>query len=41
MSILNTFTGKTERVGRIVEMHADDREKSIPLKQAISLPCSA
>ena len=25
-TILNTFTGKTERVGRIVEMHADDRE---------------
>ena len=25
MSILNTFTGKTERVGRIVEMSADDR----------------
>ncbi len=24
--ILNTFTGKTERVGRIVEMHADDRK---------------
>jgi len=24
-SILNTFTGKTERVGRMVEMHADDR----------------
>ena len=25
-SILNTFTGKDERVGRIVEMHADSRE---------------
>ena len=25
-NILNTFTGKTERVGRIVEMHADSRE---------------
>ncbi|MDA8633474.1 elongation factor G [Verrucomicrobiales bacterium] len=25
-TILNTFTGKTERVGRIVEMHADSRE---------------
>ena len=25
MTVLNTFTGKTERVGRIVEMHADDR----------------
>jgi len=25
-SILNTYTGKTERVGRIVEMHADSRE---------------
>lgn len=24
-SILNTFTGKSERVGRLVEMHADDR----------------
>ena len=27
MSILNSFTGKTERVGRIVEMHADNREE--------------
>ena len=25
MSILNTFTGKTERIGRLVEMHADER----------------
>lgn len=24
-SILNTYTGKTERVGRMVEMHADER----------------
>ncbi|MFT5470108.1 MAG: elongation factor G [Verrucomicrobiales bacterium] len=24
-TVLNTFTGKTERVGRIVEMHADER----------------
>lgn len=24
-SVLNTYTGKTERIGRIVEMHADDR----------------
>ena len=24
-SALNTFTGKTERIGRIVEMHADER----------------
>ncbi|MGF1530491.1 MAG: elongation factor G [Puniceicoccaceae bacterium] len=24
-TILNTFTGKTERIGRIVEMHANDR----------------
>ncbi len=31
MTILNTFTGKTERVGRIVEMHADDRKE---LKEA-------
>ncbi|MBT4451255.1 MAG: elongation factor G, partial [Gammaproteobacteria bacterium] len=26
-TILNTFTGKTERIGRMVEMHADDREE--------------
>ena len=26
-TILNTFTGKTERVGRLVEMHADAREE--------------
>jgi elongation factor G len=26
-SVLNTFTGKTERIGRIVEMHADAREE--------------
>ena len=26
-TILNTFTGKTERIGRIVEMHADAREE--------------
>ncbi len=25
MTILNSFTGKTERIGRMVEMHADDR----------------
>ncbi len=24
-TVLNTFTGKNERIGRIVEMHADDR----------------
>ncbi len=24
-NVLNTFTGKTERIGRLVEMHADDR----------------
>jgi elongation factor G len=24
-SVLNTYTGKTERIGRIVEMHADNR----------------
>jgi elongation factor G len=24
-SVLNTFTGKTERIGRMVEMHANDR----------------
>ncbi len=26
-TVLNTFTGKTERIGRIVEMHADTREE--------------
>ncbi|MDQ8186814.1 elongation factor G, partial [Pelagicoccus sp. SDUM812002] len=26
-SLLNTFTGKTERIGRIVEMHADSRNE--------------
>jgi len=26
-SVLNTFTGKSERIGRIVEMHADSREE--------------
>jgi elongation factor G len=26
-SVLNTYTGKTERIGRIVEMHADTREE--------------
>ncbi|MCB5160516.1 elongation factor G [Marinomonas algarum] len=26
-TILNSFTGKTERVGRMVEMHADDRKE--------------
>ena len=26
-SVLNTFTGKTERIGRIVEMEADDRKE--------------
>jgi len=31
--ILNTFTGKTERVGRIVEMHANDR-KELEVAQA-------
>ena len=25
MSLLNTYTGKTERIGRMVEMHANDR----------------
>ena len=25
ISVLNTYTGKTERIGRIVEMHADER----------------
>jgi elongation factor G len=27
MTLLNTFTGKTERVGRIVRMQADDRQE--------------
>ncbi|MEP5839653.1 MAG: elongation factor G [Marinobacter sp.] len=26
-TILNSFTGKTERIGRMVEMHADDRSE--------------
>ncbi|MGF1657463.1 MAG: elongation factor G [Verrucomicrobiales bacterium] len=26
-NVLNTFTGKTERVGRLVQMHADSREE--------------
>jgi elongation factor G len=26
-NVLNTFTGKTERIGRIVEMHADSRQE--------------
>ena len=26
-TLLNTYTGKTERIGRIVEMHADDRNE--------------
>ncbi|MDH5621985.1 MAG: elongation factor G [Gammaproteobacteria bacterium] len=26
-NVLNTFTGKTERIGRIVEMHADSRSE--------------
>ncbi|MDT8451903.1 MAG: elongation factor G [Gammaproteobacteria bacterium] len=26
-TVLNTFTGKTERIGRMVEMHADDRNE--------------
>jgi elongation factor G len=32
-TILNSFTGKTERVGRMVEMHANDR-KEIDVAQA-------
>ncbi len=27
MTVLNTATGKTDRIGRIVEMHANDREE--------------
>jgi len=26
-TVVNTFTGKTERIGRIVKMHADEREE--------------
>ncbi|MFP4156058.1 MAG: elongation factor G [Opitutales bacterium] len=26
-TVLNSFTGKTERIGRIIEMHADDRNE--------------
>lgn len=26
-NVLNTFTGKTERIGRIIEMHADERNE--------------
>lgn len=32
-AVLNTFTGKTERIGRIVEMHADSR-KDLTIAQA-------
>jgi elongation factor G len=27
MTVLNSFTGKTERISRMVEMHADDRQE--------------
>src|SRR5690554_8184415 len=27
MTVLNSFTGKTERIGRMVEMHADQRNE--------------
>ncbi|AKH21402.1 elongation factor G [Sedimenticola thiotaurini] len=27
MTVMNSFTGKTERIGRIVEMHADSRQE--------------
>jgi elongation factor G len=33
MTVLNTATGKTERIGRLVEMHADSREE-VELAQA-------
>ncbi|MEM8602307.1 MAG: elongation factor G [Cyanobacteria bacterium P01_H01_bin.121] len=32
-NVLNTYTGKTERIGRLVEMHADSREE-IEIAQA-------
>ena len=35
-NLLNTFTGKTERIGRIVEMHADSREE-IGSAQAVDI----
>ena len=37
-NVLNTFTGKTERIGRIVEMHADS-EKSwkLPKQDIVAL----
>ena len=35
-NVLNTFTGKTERIGRIVEMHADSRKSWKLPKQGIS-----
>ena len=31
MTVLNTFTGKSERIGRIVEMHADERIELLSL----------
>ena len=30
-NVLNTYTGKTERIGRIVEMHADLPKKIVTL----------
>ena len=37
-TILNSATGKTERVGRMVEMHANDRNESIRRRRAIFSP---
>ena len=40
-TLLNTFTGKTERIGRMVEMHADDRTMVDTARRATSSPSSA
>jgi elongation factor G len=40
-TVLNTFTGKTERIGRMVEMHANDRNEIDPPRPATSSPSSA
>jgi len=37
-TILNSATGKTERIGRMVEMHADERTELSLLKRVTSWP---